>query len=79
VLLSLPIFAGVFWAMRRLAPTRLTAAGAGAGILAGASSAMLYCFHCPESAAPFILIWYTLGIALAACLGAAAGRWVLRW
>ena len=79
VLLSLPIFVGVFWAMRRLAPTRLTAAGAGAGILAGASSAMLYCLHCPETAAPFILVWYTLGIVLAAGLGAAVGRWALRW
>ncbi len=79
LVLSLPIFAGVFWAMRQLAPTRLAVAGAGAGILAGAASATLYGFHCPETAAPFILIWYTLGIVLAACLGAIAGRWLLRW
>ena len=77
--LSLPIFAGLFWAMRQLAPTRLAVAGAGAGILAGAASATLYGFHCPETAAPFILVWYTLGIVLAACLGAIAGRWLLRW
>ena len=77
--LSLPIFAGVFWAMRQLAPTRLAVAGAGAGVLAGAAAATLYGFHCPETAAPFILIWYTLGIVLAACLGAVAGRWLLRW
>lgn len=79
LLLSLPIFACVFWAMRKLAPTRLTLAGAGAGLLAGAASATLYGFHCPETAAPFILIWYTLGILLAAALGAVLGRWVLRW
>ena len=79
LLLSLPIFAGLFWAMRRLAPTRLTLAGAGAGMLAGAASATLYGFHCPETAAPFVLIWYTLGIALATALGALLGRWALRW
>jgi hypothetical protein len=77
--LSLPIFAGTFWAMRRLAPTRLTLAGACGGLLAGAASAALYCLHCPEAAAPFVLIWYSLGIALAAGLGAVTGRWLLRW
>jgi hypothetical protein len=79
LLLSLPIFAGIFWALRKLAPTRLTLAGAGAGMLAGAASATLYGFHCPETAAPFLLFWYTLGIALATGLGAALGRFVLRW
>ena len=39
MILSLPIFTGIFWAMRKLAPTRLTLAGASAGMLAGASSA----------------------------------------
>jgi hypothetical protein len=77
--LSLPIFTGIFWAMRRLAPTRLTLAGACAGLLSGAASATLYCLHCPETAAPFILIWYSLGIALAVVLGAVVGRWALRW
>jgi hypothetical protein len=79
LLLSLPIFAGIFWAMRKLAPTRLTLAGAGAGLLAGAASATLYGLHCPETSAPFILIWYTLGILLATALGAVLGRWTLRW
>jgi hypothetical protein len=79
LILSLPIFAGVFWAMRRLAPTRLTLAGASAGMLAGAAGAALYCFHCPELSAPFILVWYSLGILLPTALGAALGRWLLRW
>lgn len=79
VLLSLPIFAGVFWAMRSLAPTRLTLAGACAGLLSGAASATLYGLHCPEVAAPFILVWYSLGILLATGLGAIVGRWALRW
>jgi len=79
LMLSVPIFAGVFWAMRRLAPTELTMAGAGAGFLSGAASAAVYCLHCPEAAAPFILIWYTLAILVAAAIGAVIGRWALRW
>jgi hypothetical protein len=79
LLLAVPIFAAVFSAVRTLAPTRLTLAGAAAGVLAGASSAAIYCFHCPETAAPFVLIWYSLGILLATGLGALFGRWVLRW
>jgi hypothetical protein len=77
--LSLPIFAGLLWAMRQLAPTRLVLAGASAGLLAGAAGAWVYAFHCDESAAPFMAIWYTLGIAAAGLLGAAVGRWALRW
>lgn len=79
LLLSLPIFAAVIVAMRRLAPTHLAGAGAGAGFLAGASSAAIYCLHCPETAAPFVLIWYSLGILLSTLLGAASGRLLLRW
>jgi hypothetical protein len=77
--LSLPIFLGLLWAMRQLAPTRLILAGGCAGLLAGAAGAWVYAFHCNESAAPFIAIWYTLGIAAAGLLGAATGRWALRW
>ncbi|HEY4043047.1 MAG TPA: DUF1109 domain-containing protein [Rhodopila sp.] len=77
--LSLPIFLGLLWAMRQLAPTRPILAGVCAGLLAGAAGASIYAFHCNESAAPFVAIWYTLGIAAAGLLGAATGRWVLRW
>jgi hypothetical protein len=77
--LSLPIFVGLLWAMRQLAPTQLVRAGASAGLLAGAAGAWVYAFHCNESAAPFMAIWYTLGIAAAGLLGAVTGRWLLRW
>jgi hypothetical protein len=77
--LALPVYAGLLLALRQLAPTRLAMAGAAAGLVAGASAATVYGFHCPEVAAPFILIWYTLGIAVAAGLGALAGRWALHW
>jgi hypothetical protein len=77
--LSLPVLAGAFWAMRGLAPTRLTLAGAMAGLVAGAVGAFVYSFHCTESAVPFVAIWYTLGIAGATLLGALLGRLALRW
>ena len=77
--LALPLFAGLFWALRRLAPTRLTEAGAAAGLLAGSAAATIYAFHCTESTATFIAIWYTAGIALTTAMGAALGRFLLRW
>ncbi|HWD25929.1 MAG TPA: DUF1109 domain-containing protein [Rhizomicrobium sp.] len=79
VILSLPVFVGLFWGLRRLAPTRLMLAGAVAGVLAGAAGTFIYEFHCTESTAAFVAIWYTLGIALMGALGAALGRALLRW
>jgi hypothetical protein len=78
-LLSVPIFAGLLWSFRRLAPTRLRLAGATAGLTAGAWGATLYCLHCPESSAIFVLTWYTLGMAVAAAVGAMLGPRLLRW
>lgn len=77
--LSAPIFLGLLWSFRKLAPTDLRAAGAVAGLAAGAIAAMLYCLHCPEMSAIFVLTWYTLGILLAAAVGALLGPRVLRW
>ncbi len=77
--LSLPIFIGLFWSLRALAPTRLTLAGAAAGVLAGALGTFIYAFHCTESAAPFVALWYTAGIAATGLLGALLGRLLLRW
>lgn len=77
--LSLPILAGGIWALRGLAPVRLTQAGFALGVLAGATSAFVYGFHCNENAAPFIAIFYTLGIAAAGVVGAIFGRFALRW
>jgi len=77
--LSLPIFAGLLWSFRGLAPTRLRLAGATAGLSAGAWAATLYCLHCPEVSAIFVLTWYTGGIALAVWLGAWIGPKLMRW
>jgi hypothetical protein len=79
VIISAPIFLGLFWALRSLAPSRLTLAGAVAGVLAGAVGTFIYAFHCNESAMPFVAIWYTLGIAAVGALGALLGRATLRW
>jgi hypothetical protein len=76
---ALPTLVAAFWALRRLAPTRLGLAGAGAGLLAGAVGAFVYAFHCPETAAPFVAIWYTLGIALTTGIGGILGPRLLRW
>lgn len=78
-LLSAPLLAATLWTMKGLAPTRLRLAGASAGLLAGALSALVYALHCPESAPPFVAIWYVLGVALPTLAGAALGPRVLRW
>ena len=78
-LLSVPIFAGLLWSFRRLAPTRRRLAGATAGLAAGGWAAMLYCLHCPEVSAIFVLSWYTLGMGMACALGALLGPRLLRW
>jgi hypothetical protein len=77
--LAAPIFVGLLWSFRKLAPTRLRAAGATAGLAAGAWGATIYCLHCPETSALFVLTWYTLGMVLAAGLGALLGPRLLRW
>jgi len=76
---SLPLLAGGFWILRRMAPTNLGLAGTMVGLFAGAAGAFVYAFHCTEAAAPFILAWYTLGIGLSALTGAILGPWLLRW
>jgi len=79
VALAAPVFLGVVWVMRRLAPTRLAMAGAAAGLLAGAVGATVYGLYCEETAAAFVVTWYTLGVAACAAAGALLGPRLLRW
>jgi hypothetical protein len=79
VLLSLPSLAAMLCAMRRLAPTRLALAGAGAGLLAGAQGLLVYSLYCSEMAAPFWGVWYVLAIVTMAAVGAAIAPHCLRW
>lgn len=77
--LSMPAFAAVFWAVRGLAPTQLAPAGGAAGLLAGAIGALAYALHCPEMSAPFLGIWYLLGMLIPAAVGALLAPKLLRW
>lgn len=78
-LLAVPPFAAFVWILRGLAPTRLRLAGAAAGFAAGALGALAYTLHCPELAAPFVGVWYLLGMLIPATLGAGMGPRLLRW
>ena len=79
LVLSLPALAAALWALRGLAPTRPQLAGGAAGLLAGALGALGYALACDEVSLSFVALWYSLGVALTAALGALLGRWVLRW
>lgn len=78
-LLSIPVFLAAIWAMKGLAPTRLSLAGGVVGLLAGGTSAAVYALHCPEMGAPFLAIWYVLGMSIPAIAGAIIGPLLLRW
>jgi hypothetical protein len=78
-LLSVPGLIAILWALRGLAPTRLKAAGASGGLLAGATATLAYCVHCPEMGVPFWACWYLLGMLVPTALGAVLGPRVLRW
>jgi len=79
VLFSLPVFAALLMAFRRLAPTDRTRAGTLAGLTAGATSAAVYALHCPETSPAFVLVWYGLGVATAGLIGRLLGPRLLRW
>jgi hypothetical protein len=78
-LLSLPALWLAVQACRLLAPTRLRLAGACAGLFAGAVAAASYALHCVEMSAPFVALWYVVGMLVPAALGALLGRRLLRW
>ena len=69
----------IFFAARRFAPVRPMAAGAAAGLLTAGLAATLYGLHCAEVSAVFVAVWYTLGMGLAAGVGAIIGRFAFRW
>ena len=76
---AVPVFAAYLWILRSFAPTRLRLAGAAAGFAAGSIGAFLYSVHCAELAAPFIGIWYLLGMLIPTTIGALCGPRFLRW
>jgi hypothetical protein len=78
-LLSLPALLLLLLAARSLAPTRLRLAGAAIGLCAGAIGTLAYLLHCPEMEAPFVAVWYVLGMAVSTALGALLSRRLLAW
>ncbi len=76
---SLPPLLGLVWAVRALAPTRLRLTGALLGLAAGGAGAAAYALHCDEASAPFLALWYSLGVAGPALVGALFGPRLLRW
>ncbi len=77
--LAVPLFLGTIWAMRNMAPTRLRAAGAAAGLVASGAAATLYCLYCQQVSPTYVLTRYTLAIALFSAAGALIGPRLLRW
>lgn len=77
--LSAPAIALSFVAIRSLTPTRLALAGAAAGLVAGGMAGFAYALHCVEMQAPFLAVWYALGMLLPALVGALMGPRLLRW
>lgn len=77
--MALPVFVAALLALRSLAPTRPVPAGAAAGALASGAGAAVYALHCPELAAPFLAVWYVLGMAIPVAAGALLGPRLLRW
>jgi hypothetical protein len=78
-LVAAPLLIALLWVMRSLAPTRLRWAGAASGFAAGSVGALVYTLHCPELAAPFLAIWYLLGMLIPTAIGAWFGPRLLRW
>lgn len=78
-LLSIPAVGLLMWLARDFAPTRPALAGAAVGFTGGAIAAFVYSLHCPEMAAPFVAVWYLLGMLIPAAVGALIGRRLLRW
>jgi hypothetical protein len=78
-LITAPVFVASLAALKSLAPTRPALAGAAAGLMSAGAGAAIYALHCQELAAPFLGIWYVLGMALPAMAGALVGPRLLRW
>ena len=79
VVLALPILLGLMLALRRMAPANPTLTGLAAGLFAGGTGAWVYSFACGENGMMFLALFYTLGIAVVAGLGAPLRRFLLRW
>lgn len=78
-LISLAPLGLVLLALRGGAAASPIRTGLAAGIASGALGAFFYAAHCPDDSPLFVAVWYMLGIAIMACIGAMLGRRLLRW
>lgn len=78
-ILSLAPLAAALLILRRGAPASPALAGAAAGLLAAASGALLYAFHCLDDSPLFVMTWYSLATVPVVTVGALAGHRLLRW
>jgi hypothetical protein len=78
-LLSAPVLACLFFALRRAAPLRPPLAGATAGLVSGGVGGILYALTCPDDSPLFVATWYTIAIGVVAAASAFGGRRWLRW
>lgn len=76
---ALPVLLAALLALRRMAPASPSLAGFAAGIMAGGTGAWIYAFACMETGMMFLALWYTLAIVIVGGIGAALGRFLLRW
>lgn len=77
--LSIAPLAAILAILRQGAPASPALAGAAAGLLAAASGAALYAFHCFDDSPLFVATWYTMAAIPVVLAGAAAGNRLLRW
>jgi hypothetical protein len=78
-LASIPVFAGLTWAFRLLAPERPALAGFLIGLSSGGAGAAGYALYCPETSHAFLLGAYTPAMVIPAAIGAITGDRLLRW
>lgn len=78
-LLSIAPLVAALAILRRGAPASPALAGAAAGLLAAASGATLYAFHCFDDSPLFVVTWYSLAAMPVVLAGALVGRRILRW
>lgn len=78
-LLAIAPLAAALLALRSGAPASPALAGAAAGLLAAATGATLYAFHCFDDSPLFVMTWYVLAAIPVVVLGAIAGHRLLRW
>jgi hypothetical protein len=73
LLFSMPILTSIFYVLRGVAVASPLIAGAAAGVLAGAVSAMIYVWHCPEGSYTAVILLHGSAVIAAGAIAAYLG------